>query len=109
MSLPLLQTYHPGEEPEGLQVLEDVAGLGGDEEHVELVHGLVHVADALRLYESVLFAVPAAAAAAAASAGTRGHELGEGGQQTLDPGFGHLHELAGQQGLPAFGAHGTGQ
>ena len=49
-----MQTHHSGEEPECLEVLEYVAGLGGDEQHVELLHGLVDVAHRLRLHEGVL-------------------------------------------------------
>ena len=75
------QTHHSCEEPEGLEVLEDVAGLGGDEQHVELLHGLVHVAHRLRLHEGVLLR----RRLARPRRRRRAHQLGEGGKQALDP------------------------
>ena len=49
-------THHSREEPQGLQVLQDVAVLGSDQQHVESLQWLVHVADTLRLHEGVLLA-----------------------------------------------------
>lgn len=77
-------THHSREEAQCLQVLEDVARLGGDEQHEQVLHGLVHVAHALRLDERVL--------------GPAAHQLGEGRQQTLDAGACHLHKLSRHQG-----------
>ena len=76
-----MQTHHSSEEPEGLEVLEDVAGLGGDEQHVELLHGLVDVAHRLRLHEGVLLR----RRLARPRRRRRAHQLGEGGKQALDP------------------------
>lgn len=46
--------YHSREESERFQVFQDVAVLGGNQHHVELLHGLVHVAHALCLHKGVL-------------------------------------------------------
>lgn len=86
-----LRSYHTGEQSERLQVLQDVAVLGGDEDHVELLQRLVHVADAVGLYEGVLLA--------------RVHQFGEGSEETLDTRPGHFHKLPGYDGLPGLGAH----
>lgn len=84
-------SHHSGEESERLQVLQDVAVLGGDEDHVELLQWLVNVADAVRLHECVLL--------------PRVHQFGERSQETLDSCPGHLHKLSGYDGLPSLGAH----
>lgn len=88
-------THHSGEEAQGLQVLQDVWGARGDEQHVEAVQRLVHVAHRLGLHEGVL---PPA-----------GHQLGEGRQQAFNPGLGHLHKLPGHQSLAAAGTDGRGK
>ena len=66
---------------------------------------LVHVSHALGLYERVLLG----RVARGRDWGPWGHQLGEGGQQALDPGLGHLDELPGQEGLAGLGAHCRGQ
>lgn len=71
--------YHAGEQSECLQVLQDVAVLGGDEDHVEFLQRLVHVADAVCFHEGVLLASV--------------HQFGERGQETLDTRPGHFHKL----------------
>lgn len=86
-----LCSYHTGEESERLQVLQDVAVLGGDEDHVELLQRLVHVAHAVGLHEGVLLA--------------RVHQFGERREQTLDTRPGHFHKLPGDDGLSGLGAH----
>lgn len=86
-----LRSYHTGEESERLQVLQDVAVLGGDEDHVELLQRLVHVADAVGFYEGVLLA--------------RVHQFRERRQEALDTRPGHFHKLPGHDGLPGLGAH----
>ena len=50
------ETHHTREEAKCLKILQDVASLGGDEEHVQLLHWLVDIADALSLYKRVLLA-----------------------------------------------------
>lgn len=84
-------SYHAGEESERLQVLQDVAVLGGDEDHVELLQRLVDVADAVGLHEGVLLA--------------RVHQFGEGGEEALDARPRHFHKLPGYDGLSGLGAH----
>ena len=78
---PKHSTYHSSEQPERLQVLEDVARLGGDEQHVELLHGLVDVAHRLSLHEGVLLR----RRLGRPRRRRRAHQLGEGGEQALDP------------------------
>ncbi len=67
------------EEVERLDVLEDVAVLVGDEDHVQVLQGLVDVADVLRLDRRVLAA--------------RADQLGEGGEEHLDARARHVAEL----------------
>jgi len=57
--------------PQGLQIFQNVTGLGGDEEHEETVKGLIDISDTVSLHEGVLFA--------------GSHQLREGSQQALDP------------------------
>lgn len=83
--------HHAGEESERLQVLQDVAVLGGDEDHVEFLQRLVHVANAVRFHKGVLLA--------------RVHQLREGGQEALDARPGHFHKLPRYDGLAGLGAH----
>lgn len=54
-SLPVC-AYHTGKQSECLQVLQDVAVLGGDEDHVELLQRLVHIANAVCFHKGVLLA-----------------------------------------------------
>lgn len=90
-----LDPYHSGKESECFQVFQDVAVLGGDQHHVELLHGLIDIPHALRLHKRVLL--------------PRVHELGERCQQPLDAGARHLHELPGHDGLSRLCAHGCCQ
>ncbi len=105
-----LVTYHPGEQPERLQVLQDVGCLGGDEQHVELLHGLVDVSHGLCLHEGVLLGGLVASGPSSSRGGGRGgHQLGERRQEPLDAGLGHLHELPREERLAGLGANGRGQ
>jgi len=82
-----------GQQPEGAEILDDVAGLGGDEEEEEIVlEGLVHVPDRLGLHVGVLLGVA--------------DQFGEGGQQALDAHAVHLAELARHQRLAGAGDDG---
>ena len=74
-------THHPGEETQCFQVNKDVGGLGGDQEHVKSLQGLVDVAHTLCLHKRVLLA--------------RAHQLGECGEEALYAGPAHLHKLPG--------------
>lgn len=87
-----MSPYHSREESECFQVFQDVAVFGGDQHHVELLHGLVDIAHALCLHKRVL--LPCI------------HQLWECCQQPLDAGASHLHELPGHDGLPCLRAHG---
>ena len=80
----LSETDHSREEPECLQVLQDVRGLGCHQQHVQPLQGLVDIADTLRLDEGVLF--------------PRADELGEGAEQPLHSRSRHLYKLPRQQG-----------
>lgn len=71
--------YHTGEESECLQVLQDVAVLGGDEDHVEFLQWLVHIANTVCFHKGVLLA--------------RIHQFGECSQKTLNTRPGHFHKL----------------
>ena len=82
----------PCEQSQGFQVLQDVGGLGGDQDDVELLHRLVHVANGVSLDEGVL---PDSA----------WHQLWKGREKAFDPCLGHLDELSGEQGLAALGAN----
>jgi hypothetical protein len=66
----------------------------GDEQEEERLHGLVHVAHALRLNEGMLLVAGA-------------HELGEGRQQALDADAARVHVLPRQQRLVAAAAGGA--
>jgi hypothetical protein len=73
--LPLVQALarasdHLGEEVKGINVLENVGLLVGDEDHVELVQGLIHEANIVLLNRGVL--------------GAAVSELGKGEQQGLE-------------------------
>lgn len=89
--LPCMLAYHTWEEAEGLQVLQDVAILGGDQHHIELLQRLVDIAHTLRLHKRVLLACV--------------HQLGEGGQQALYTRPCHLHKLPWHQSFSSLGAH----
>ena len=67
-------------EVEGVNILKDVGGFVGDEEDVEIFEGLVDVADVCGLDGGVL--------------GIGGDQLGERGEEGLDPGLCHVTELA---------------
>ena len=77
---------HLGQQPQDVQILEDVRLFVGDQEQVHgaLVQGLVHVPHVLRLHVRMLLARP--------------DEFGERREQTLDADARHGHELAGDQG-----------
>ena len=96
-------TYHSGEKPERLQVLQDVARLGRDEQHVQLLHRLVHVPHRLSLHEGVLLR------RGLGRRRRRSHEFGECGEQALDARLRHLDELPREQRLAGLGADGRGQ
>lgn len=83
--------YHTGEESERLQVLQDVAVLGGDEDHVEFLQRLVHIANTVCFHKGVLLA--------------RVHQFRERSQETLNACPGHFHKLPRYNGLPGLGAH----
>lgn len=83
--------YHAGEESECLQVLQDVAVLGGDEDHVEFLQRLVNIAHAVCFHKGVLLACV--------------HQLWERGQETLDTCPGHFNKLPRYDGLAGLGAH----
>lgn len=69
---------------QGIDVLEDVRGLVGDEEDVEVFEGLVDEADVGGFDGGVL--------------GVGGDELGEGGEEGFDARARHVAELAGEDG-----------
>lgn len=83
--------YHTREESESLQVLQDVAVLGGDENHVEFLQRLVHIADTVGFHKGVLLACV--------------HQFGECSQETLNTRPGHFHKLPRYNGLAGLGAH----
>ena len=72
------------EEMQRINVLEDVGALGGDEDHVHFLEGLVDVAHTLCLDRRVLCAL--------------GGELGERGEERFDARLGHLAELTREDG-----------
>ena len=74
---------HSREESQGLQVLQDVGGLGRHQQHVQPLQRLVDVANTLRLHERVLL--------------TRPNQFGEGSQEPLHSSPRHLHKLTRQQ------------
>src|SRR5436190_120832 len=74
-----------GEEVERIDVLENVGLLVGDENHVELVQGLVDKSDVVLLDRGVL--------------GARVGGLGESGKQGLDARTLHVMERSGKDGL----------
>ncbi len=84
--------YDAGKEAQGLEVLENVGRLGRDEEHVELLQRLVDVADGLGLDERVLLG--RLGRRGGGGAGPAREQLRKGGEEALDPGLGHLDELA---------------
>ena len=50
-----IYTYYSGEEPEGFQILQDVASFGSDEKDVHPFHGLVNVSHGVGFHEGMLF------------------------------------------------------
>ncbi len=91
MKVSFVFPYHTGEESECLQVLQDVAVLGGDEDHVEFLQRLVHIANTVCFHKGVLLA--------------RVHQFRECSQETLDARPGHFHKLSRYNGLSGLGAH----
>ena len=89
----LIGTDHSREESECLQILQDVAVLGGDQQHVQPLQRLVHITDTLSLHKCVLFA--------------RVHELRKRCQEPLDTRSGHLHKLPRYQGCGERGRIGV--
>ncbi len=81
-----------GEEVEGVDVLEDVGLLVGDEHHVEFVQGLVDESNIVLLNGGVL--------------GARVGGLGKGGEEGLDTRPLDVVECSGEDGLAAAGADG---
>ena len=77
------ETDHSREETQGLEVLQDVGGLGGHQQHVQSLQRLVDVADTLRLHKRVLL--------------PRAYQLGEGSQEPLHSRPRHLHKLTRQE------------
>jgi hypothetical protein len=80
------RTNQLGQEMEGVQILEDVARLVGEEQHVEALERLVHVANRFGFDEGVLDG-------AGVTLPARAHELGEGGEQALNSNAANVHEL----------------
>jgi len=64
----------------GVEILQDIRSLGGDQDDKEILKRLVDIADILRLNESML--LPGA------------NKPGEGRQQSFNPGTIHFHKLA---------------
>ena len=50
------EAYHSREKPKCLEIFKDITRLGCDQQHVELIHGLIDVPNTLGLYECMLFA-----------------------------------------------------
>ncbi len=86
-----MSPYHTWEESECLQVLQDVAVLRGDEDHVEFLQRLVHIADTVCFHKGVLLA--------------RVHQFRKCSQETLNTRPGHFHKLPRYDGLAGLGAH----
>lgn len=82
--------HHLRKEVQRVDILQNVGLEVGDENHVELVEGLVDKADIVLLDRRVL--------------GTGVGELGKGGEECFDAGPGHLAEQARKHGLAATGA-----
>lgn len=92
---PLIQTLASacndlGEEVERVNVLKDVGLAVGDEDHVELIQGLVDEADIVLLDGRVLCAALG--------------ELRKRGEEGFDAGSGHLSKLPGEDSFPSSGA-----
>lgn len=77
-------------EREGRDVLEDIAALVGDKEHIELFERLVYETDVICLHGGMLR--------------VDGDELWERSEETVDARSGDGPELAGEEGLSAPGA-----
>jgi hypothetical protein len=71
------------DETEGFKIFHNVGLFVGDEKDVKLLERLIQISHVFRLDKSVL------------AAGR--DQLGEGGEQTLDPKLAHDHELAGDE------------
>lgn len=90
-------THHTGKQSQRLQIFEDVAGFGGDQNHVELLKRLVHITHRLRVNVSVLKRWPAS------------DQLRKRQQQALDSGASHLDELTRDEGFALFIADASGE
>ena len=77
---------------ESIEILKNVARFVGEEQHVEALERLVHVANCLSLDEGVLDGTGVALPA-------RAHQLGEGGEQAFNANAADVHELARDQRL----------
>lgn len=77
----------------GIDVLEDVGLAVGDEDHIELVEGLVDKSNIVLLDSGMLCAAVG--------------QLRERGKESLNSGTGHLTELPGEDSFPATGAYGS--
>ena len=84
-----------GEEPQQLQISHDVGELVGHQQDHQVLDRLVDVAHLSRLDGVVLL--------------VRADQLGEGGQQVLDPHPRHLNKLACDQHLAPLGEHRRGE
>lgn len=99
-NLPLFQAlaragHNLGEEVERVDVLEDVGLAVGDEDHVELVEGLVDETDIVLLDGGVLRAAVG--------------QLGERGEEGFDARPGHLAELSREDSFAPAGADRCGE
>lgn len=52
----LKNTHNFGEQSKRFQILKNVTGLGGDQQHVQLLHRLINIANGVRFHECMLFA-----------------------------------------------------
>lgn len=80
-----------GKQVQGVDVLEDVGLAVGNEDHVELVEGLVYETDIVLLNGGML--------------GAAVGKLGERSQQSLYARSWHLPELSGEDSFPSSGAN----
>jgi hypothetical protein len=75
-----------GEETEGSQIFDDIAGFGGDQQEEEIVfQGLIDVSDAVSFHICVLFGVT--------------DQFGKGSQETFDAQTIHFDKLPRDEGL----------
>lgn len=98
--LPLFQAFtcasdNLGKEVKGVDVLKNIGLAVGNEDHVQLIEGLVNEADIVLLYSRVL--------------GPRVGELGKGREESFDTRPWHFTELSREDSFPAPGADGSGE